>query len=143
MPGKLAVLVDLNVLLDVLQKREPFFEASAQVLGLIESGKVKGAIASHSIPTLFYLIRKDKSSADARAIITSLTQFLEIATVDQRTIEQALNLEYPDFEDAVQMMAALQCKADYLITRNGKDYTPPLIPVLQPIEFVALVGKSQ
>jgi predicted nucleic acid-binding protein len=142
MSGKPSVLVDINVLLDVLQKREPFFEASAHLLALVESGKVRGFIASHSVPTLFYLIRKDKTSADARAIITSLVQFLEIAPVDQRTIEQALNLDYPDFEDAVQMISALQCKVDYLITRNVKDYHPPLLPVMQPIDFIALTGKQ-
>lgn len=56
--------------------------------------------------------------------------------MDQGTIEQALNLDYPDFEDAVQMMAAVQCKLDFLITRNIKDYQPALLPVMAPVEFL-------
>ena len=87
------VLIDINILLDVLQMREPFFEASARILALVEAGRIKGYIAAHSVTTLFYLIQKDQSSAQARANITSLLQFLEIAPVDQNTIEQALNLE--------------------------------------------------
>jgi len=122
MPSKPTVLIDLNILLDVLQKREPFYETSARLLALIETGKIKGFIASHSITTLFYLIKKDRSTAEAKAIITNLLQFIKVATVDQSTIEQALNLDYPDYEDAVQMISAVQCKADYLITRNCKDY---------------------
>ncbi|MCX6054189.1 MAG: PIN domain-containing protein [Chloroflexi bacterium] len=137
MPNKPTVLIDLNILLDVLQKREPFFETSAHLLVLIETGKIKGYVAFHSITTLFYLIKKDRSSAEARAAITNLLQFLKIAAVEQYTIEQALNLEYRDFEDAVQMISAVQCKADYLITRNIKDYQPPLLTVLQPVEFIA------
>lgn len=139
MPSKPVVMVDFFVLLDVLQKREPFFESSTQVLSSIECGKVKGYMASHAITTLYHLIRKDRSSSDARATITNLLQFLKVAPIDQSTIEQALNLDYPDYEDAVQMICAVQCGAEYLITRNVKDFQPSLIPVLQPVEFLSIV----
>ena len=137
MPNKPAVLIDINILLDVLQKREQFYEASARMLASVEIGKVRGLVAAHSITTLFYLIRKDRSVADARATITNLLQFIEIAPIDQSTIEQALNLDYRDFEDAVQMISAVQCKVDYLITRNEKDYQPALLPILQPVDFLS------
>ena len=136
MPDKPVVLIDLNILLDVLQKREQFYEASARLLAAVELGKVRGLVAAHSITTLFYMIRKDRSVADARVTITNLLQFIEIAPVDQSTIEQALNLDYRDFEDAVQMISAVQCKVDYLITRNEKDFQPALLPVLQPVDFL-------
>ena len=136
MARKPKVMIDLNVILDVLQEREPFYEASAGLLAAVETGMIEGYLAAHSLITLFYLIQKGKSSADARAMITNLLQFLKIATIDQSTIEQSLNLDYRDFEDAVQMIAAIQCKADYLITRNIKDYKPALLPVIQPIDFM-------
>jgi len=141
MDSKPSVLIDLNIILDVLQKREPFFEASAQLLAAAETGQISGLVAAHSITTLFYLIQKDKSAADARAIITNLLQFLEIIRVQQNTIEQALNLDYRDFEDAVQMISAVQAKVDCLVTRNSKDYQPDLLPVMQPIEFLASLGS--
>lgn len=136
MAAKPAILIDINIILDVLQKREPFYSASAGLLALVETGLVKGFVSAHSITTLFYLIRKDRSAAEARATITNLLQFLEIIPTNQATIEQALNLDYPDFEDAVQMMAAVQSKADCLITRNLKDYQPALLPVMQPVDFL-------
>jgi predicted nucleic acid-binding protein len=137
MPDKPVVLIDLNILLDVLQKRERFYQASARLLAAVEVGKVRGLVAAHTITTLFYLVRKDKSAAEARATITNLLQFIEIAPIEQSTIEQALNLDYGDFEDAVQMISAVQSKADYLITRNERDYRPPLLTVLQPVDFLA------
>ncbi len=136
MANKPRVLVDINILLDVFQRREPFYEKSAGLLALIETGQIQGYIAAHGITTLFYLIQKDKSPAEARATITNLLQFIKIAPLDQSTIEQALNLDYRDYEDAVQMIAAVQCKADCLITRNVKDYQPVLLPVLQPVDFL-------
>ena len=130
------VLIDLNILLDVLQKREPFYDTSAGLLAAVETGRVQGYMAAHSLTTLFYLIQKDKSSAEARAAITNLLQFVKIAPVTQSTLEQALNLDYRDFEDAVQMISAVQCKAYYLVTRNAKDYQPALLPVMQPVDFL-------
>ena len=137
MAAKPVVLLDLNIILDVLQKREPFYESSAQVLASVETGLITGYLAAHSVTTLFYLIQKDQSASAARAAITELLQFLRIAPVNQNTIDQALNLDYQDFEDAVQMISALQSKADYLITRDISDYQPPLVPVLKPVDFLA------
>jgi hypothetical protein len=59
--------------------------------------------------------------------------------VDGSTIEGALNLPYRDFEDAVQMMAAVQAGAQYLVTRNIRDYKAGPLPALQPAELLALV----
>jgi predicted nucleic acid-binding protein len=137
MAKKPVVLIDINILLDVLQKREPFYGTSAGLLAAVETGQVQGYVAAHSLTTLFYLIQKGKSSAEARATITNLLQFIKIAPLDQSTIEQALNLDTRDFEDAVQMISAVQCKADCLVTRNVKDYQPALLPVLQPVDFLA------
>ena len=136
MARKPSILIDLNVLLDVLQRREPFYKASAELLAEVETGRVEGFIAAHSVTTLFYLIQKGNSPAHARATITNLLQFLKILPVDQNTIEQALNLNFRDFEDAVQMISAVQRKVDFLITRNVKGFQPALIPVMQPIDFL-------
>jgi predicted nucleic acid-binding protein len=137
MGNKPCILVDLNVILDVLQKREPFYDDSAQLLAMIEAGEIEGFVAAHSITTLFYLVSKDQSPATARVILTSLMQFLKIAPVDHDVIEAALNMPYKDFEDAVQMVSAMQCKANFLVTRNIKDYQPAPVTVIQPVELLA------
>lgn len=139
MAQKIKVLFDLNIILDVLQEREPFYETSAQLLACAETGKIQGFIASHSLTTLFYLIQKGKSAAHAKVTITNLLQILKVASVDQSTIEQALSLPCKDFEDAVQMMAAVQCKAGYLVTRNVKDFQPAPLSAIQPSELLSLI----
>jgi predicted nucleic acid-binding protein len=136
---KIQVLFDINIILDVLQEREAFYDFSARLLALAETGRIQGWLAAHSVTTLFYLIAKGRSSEQARVTLTSLLQFLRVATVDHHTIEQALNLPYRDFEDAVQMMAALQIRADYLLTRNVKDYQPAPLEVIQPVELLAIL----
>ena len=139
---KLQVLFDLNILLDVLQERREFYEFSARLLALAETGSIQGWLAAHSVTTLFYLISKDRSPEHARVTLTSLLQFLKIAPVNQSTVEQALNLPYRDFEDAVQAISALQLRMDYLVTRNVKDYRPAPLEVVQPVELLAILADQ-
>jgi predicted nucleic acid-binding protein len=139
MAARLKVLIDLNIILDVLQKRQPFCDSSAQLLAAAETGKLEGWLAAHSITTLFYLIAKARSPQQAKVVITDLLQFLSVAQVNQTTLEQALNLPYADFEDAMQMMAAVQSGSQYLVTRNPQDYKEGPLIVLQPAELLSLL----
>lgn len=141
MPDRIRAVIDLNIILDVLQRREPFFAASQRVMIAAEVGLIDGLVAAHSITTLFYLLAKDKSPARAHVVLTDVLQTLAVAAVDQNTIEQALNLPYSDFEDAVQMMAAVHARAQYVVTRDPADYKYGPVPALQPDEFLALLGK--
>jgi hypothetical protein len=133
------VLFDLNIILDVLQERKEFYAFSARLLAFAETGRIQGWIAAHTVATLFYLIAKDKSPEVAHVTLTNLLQILKVAPVDQMTIEQALNLPYRDFEDAVQMISALHVQADYLLTRNVRDYQPAPLEVIQPVELLAIL----
>ncbi len=133
------ILIDLNVILDVLQRREPFYDRSACVLASAETAAVDGWVAAHSLTTLFYLLARYQSAEQARVVLTDLLTFLSVACVDHAVIEQALNLPYPDFGDAVQMMAAVRCDTHYLVTRNVRDYRFGPLPVLQPAELLALL----
>jgi len=139
MASKFRVLIDLNLILDTLQQREPFYVASAQVLAYAETGLIEGLVAAHTMTTLFYLIVKDRSAKMARVALTDLLRFLSVAAIDHTTIEQALNLPYSDFEDAVQMMAAVQAGAQYVVTRNIRDYKAGPLPALQPAELLAML----
>lgn len=133
------VLIDLNVVLDVLQRREPFYSASAAVLSCAEDGHIRGLLAAHSFTTLFYLIGRSASPAHARAAVTGILDLLDVAPVAFETIDRALHLPYADFEDAVQMAAAMLAGADYLVTRDARSYRPQYVPVVTPSELLAML----
>ena len=133
------VLIDLNIILDVLQQREPFYAASAGVLATAERGQIRASIAAHTVTTLFYLIAKGQSPGSAKTLISEILRFIQIADVTQTTIESALALPMTDFEDAVQLAAAFGSRADYLVTRNIKDYPETRIQVLTPAELLTLL----
>jgi predicted nucleic acid-binding protein len=139
MASRLSILFDLNVIMDALQRREPFFATSASALACAETKRIHGWVAPHSLTTLFYLIAKYRSPDRARVAISELLTFLSVAPIDQTVIEKALNLPYDDFEDAVQMASAVGAGADYVVTRDATGYRVGPLPALEPAEMLALV----
>ena len=142
MPRRLRVLLDVNVVLDVLQRREAFFEDAAGVMAAAERGRFKGLVAAHSITTIFYLMARHTSPATARVHTVELLHILEVAPVDRQVIEQALALPYDDLEDGVQMAAAAQAGADYVVTRDRSLYAAGPLPALAPGELLALLNDA-
>jgi predicted nucleic acid-binding protein len=139
-PKKWRVLFDLNVVLDVLLKREPFFPASASLWALAEAGEIEGMLAAHSFPTLFYLYTKYENRDKANLVIRRLLKVFSVAGIDQAVIASASDLGWGDFEDAVQLAAAQYSRCDYLVTRDLKDYRPAGISIIQPADLLAVVG---
>lgn len=139
MPDACRALLDINVILDVLQRRRPFYDDSAAVLGAAESGRLTGLVAAHSVTTLFYLLAKYGSPDQARVHTLELLSVLEVAAVDRHVLDQALALPYRDLEDAVQMAAARQAGAEYLVTRDRAGYAAGPLPALAPAELLALL----
>lgn len=143
MPDRPRALFDVNVILDVLQRRDPFYEDSAAALASAETGRVAGLVSAHGVTTLFYLLAKWGSPASARVHIVDLLSVLGVATVNAHVMEQALALPYDDLEDAVQMAAARRARADYLVTRDRAGYAAGPVTAVSPTELLALLAGGQ
>jgi predicted nucleic acid-binding protein len=135
----LRLLIDTNVILDVLQRREPHFLDSARVVAAAESGRCQGVVAAHTVTTIFYLVAKYSSPETARLQISEMLRFLDVAGVDRAVLLQALTMPYADFEDAVQMTAAGAAGADFIVTRDLGDFARGPLPALTPAEALALL----
>lgn len=133
------LFIDTNVVLDVLAQREPWFDDSARLLAHVEQGGATGHIAAHTLTTLHYLLARHLGQGKTAAVLIDLTAMLRVEPVDHGVLQQALALGWRDFEDAVQAVTAAQCQADYLVTRNPRDFKQSLIPVITPAEFLALL----
>ena len=143
MVNNIRVLVDLNVIIDVMQNRQPFYEDSAGVLDAVARRVVLGWLAAHSVTTLFYVISRTRNREAAVQAVTGLLESFIVAKVDDTVIRKALSLGWKDFEDAVQMAAAVTEDIDYLITRNIKDFQSGPVPAIQPAAFLALLDSIQ
>lgn len=133
----ITVLIDTNIFIDVLQDRIPFTDNSQSVVALVVQKKIKGAVAAHSITNLWYILRKTHSDEERRNYILSLFEIFDVISIDKNRLVAALeNSNFKDFEDCLQDECACAINADYIITRNAKDFESSMVKALTPEEFL-------
>lgn len=132
------LLIDINVILDVMLAREPWARQSAQLLAAVEDGRAEGFVAAHTITTIHYIVAREKGKHVAARAVTDILRIVGVVPIGKADFHQALVLGINDFEDAVQAAAALQIGADYLITRNTKDFKSGSIEVRTPGEALTM-----
>ena len=137
----MVLLIDTNILLDVLQNREPFYEKSSRIWGLCEYGDAYGCISSLTFANIVYNMRKELTPLKIKNLVNRLTKFLGFVDLTVLDIIKAAQMHWNDFEDALQSAAAERVKADYIITRNVKDFEQSNIKALTPEDFLDLNYK--
>ncbi len=136
------VLFDTNIILDVLEKHLPFYDASRTVLESCVSGDVTGYIALHSISNIFYILRKHYSTADRRKLLLNILDLLQVAGTDHENVRNALKREdFSDFEDCLQDECAKQIHADYIVTRNINDFSTSSVPAVIPENLLKILDN--
>ena len=133
----MTVTVDLNVLLDVFQQRHPHYAASAQVMSLVVTGTLAGVCPSHGLTTLYYLVRKHATKADAEAALDRVLQHFQIGNLDAAGWQKARQLPLADFEDAAVAVIAETSGSAFIITRNVSDFTGSIVPAIAPADFLS------
>jgi predicted nucleic acid-binding protein len=133
---------DTNVLLDVLTRREPFHADSAKLWALVEAGKVSGSACAISFSNMYYVVRNLSGSRAAYRGLQLVSALFDIIPCDERIIQQAIDANLADFDDAIQFFSAVRANADYIITRDSAHFAKSHIPVAAPPEFLAGYGQQ-
>ncbi len=130
------VYIDSDIILDLLLEREGFYEYAALIFENSEKGNIYVFTSSISIANISYLIRKEiKNSKKVKEYIKNLIEFIHILSVEESTIQEALETDFLDFEDSIQYITAVQNQMDYILTRKKKDYKNSSIKVYDSKEF--------
>lgn len=135
-------LIDTNVIVDVLARREPFFADSSMVLDRAERGEFVATLCATTITTIYYLIRRQLGAAATVEKIKNLTAICSVAPVNQSVIESALQSHFEDFEDAVLHHSAVLAGADCIVTRNEGDFRDSSLLVYSPTQFLAALAQQ-
>ncbi len=135
------IFVDTNIFIDILLDREPFSESSALIYKLCENSLVEGYIAPITVNNIYYICRKAHNIAAIKAFLHKISKDFTITPMDSLSIEKANKLSTSDYEDALQYAMALQIGAEYLVTRNTKDFKHMThIKVCTPEMFISEIG---
>lgn len=136
------VLIDTNIVLDVLLRREPYFEDGARICVLSERGYIYGYVSATAVTDIFYIVNKELKNKDiVMEMIKEILKTVHIAAVTESNIHEALDLKWDDFEDSVQYIAGQNILAEYIITRNPKDYADSQIKAILPGEFLSRIAS--
>lgn len=130
------VLLDTNVVLDVLLKRQPYYFASSEIFIHSSKNNIQLFITSTIVTDLYYILSKFLSKKKAKEFLKNLLEIVDVCGVDRTIILEAMSSDFEDLEDAVQYFSSKLENIDVIVTRNKKDFKLSEIKVLTPTEFI-------
>ena len=136
------ILIDTNVVLDVILARKPWAAEGMELLDRAARGQVAGFVAAHSVTTVFYVVERAR---DRRMALGAVGDLLSVAGVEElgsADFQRAMTIGLKDFEDAVQVAAALRIGADFVVTRNARDFRGSPVATRAPGQILALLDAT-
>jgi predicted nucleic acid-binding protein len=134
------VLIDTDVILDFFFDRKPFSEDAAKILSMCENVKINGFVTSIILSNIYYLLRKTATRERVIEKLKMLLKIIDLIITDKKAVEDALNSEFKDFEDALQNFSAHNTnQIRVIITRNTKDYKTSKLAIMNPETYLKTI----
>ena len=133
------ICFDTNVVLDVLLERAPFVEPAARLLDAVSRRSIEGLLCATTLTTVDFLLVRHRNREIARQGLAWLLSIFDVAPVNRTVFDQALKIDWSDFEDAVLHEASYLADATAIVTRNTKDFNEALLHVYTPEECLAIL----
>lgn len=131
------LFIDTNILVDLLLRRMPFYNDAVKILNLRKDHQVGYCCSALSFPNVHFQIKKKYTEKESRLLLENLSAGITFISLSENIVRSGFKSDFNDFEDSLQYLSALEAKADYIITRNKKDFKKSKIPVMAPDEFLA------
>lgn len=134
------LFADTNIVIDLLARREAFFEEAAELFSIADKKQIELTVSSLTIANTSYSLLRQMDSSKAKSVLRKLKLILKILPLDDKIIGLALNDEtFPDLEDALQYFTAVENGQEVIITRNLKDFKGSKIPVMTAEQFLETI----
>lgn len=129
------LLIDANVILDVLQNREPHVKDSSIIWKLCEARQAEGFISALTFANLVYIMRKELNPGQIEEVLEKLSLIFTFTELSPSDLTSAAHQQWYDFEDALQSVTAERIHADYIVTRNVRDFPKSKVTAFTPAEL--------
>ena len=141
-------LLDTNVIVDVLQRREPWFSDGKKIFYAIANKQIIGCITAKEAADIHYFSRKQFTGqknvdAKARQVMAKLYALFELIDTLAIDCQNAIAIENNDYEDAIMIESATRAGLDCIITKNPDHFKTAAISVYSPAEFVAGLSETE
>jgi len=135
------ITIDLNVILDFLNKRNKHIQA-AKIIELCNENQIQGYICAHEITTLAYFLMKNHNNSNkVKFVLNEFLDMFKIIPITETILRKALNSKINDYEDAVIDISSQENKIDFIVTRNLDDFKKSSLKSVSPSEFLTLYKK--
>ena len=135
------LFIDTNIVLDLLSRREPFFEEAAGLFSLADKKIIELSVSSLTIANTSYILLRQMDSNKAKTILRKLRLIIKILPLDDKIVGLALNDDtFSDFENGLQHFSAIENNQDIIITRNLKDFKNSKLPVMTAKQFLEIIN---
>ena len=136
-------LIDTCVIVDVLQKREPFYKASMDIVLAISNRRFPGVLTAKSVTDVYYILRRSlHNEEEVRKLLRVLFTLFDVEDTFSADCRLALGSPMKDYEDAIMVQTAIRIGADCIVTSNLKDYRLAALPVFSPEEFLEKLAEE-
>ena len=131
------LFIDTNIVIDLLAKREPFYDEAAMLFTLADKQKIRLSVSALTLANTNYILLQSKKSEEAKLILRKLKLIVQVLSLDEKIVGLSLNdNDFKDYEDALQYFTALENGVDAIITRNLKDFQKAKLPVMTASQFL-------
>lgn len=129
-------LIDTCVIVDVLQKREPFYKSAMDIVLAVSNRRCLGVLTAKSVTDVYYILRRSiHKEEEVRKLLRILFTLFDVEDTFSTDCQLALGSPMKDYADAIMVQTAIRVSADCIVTRNLKDYRFSALPVFSPDEF--------
>jgi predicted nucleic acid-binding protein len=136
------ILIDTNVVIDLLAQRDPFYKNTSRLFTLASKKLITAYVSSLTLVTTHFIVSRELSESETRKVIRKFKSIANVLDLKDTYLNQALDSEFKDFEDAIQYHTALSNNLDAIITRNKRDFKKSHIPVYTTEEYLELYFKK-
>ena len=131
------ILLDTNIIIDLLAKREPWYNEAARLFSLADKKSVEIYTSALSFANTHFILLRQLKPEQAKQVLRKLKVMIHVSDLTDKILELSLNDdEFEDFEDAIQYFTAIENEAEIIITRNLKDYSKSKLPVMTADQFL-------
>ena len=136
-------MLDTNVIVDALQRREPWARDAEEIFRAAANCRFTGCITAKACADIHYLTRRcTHSERIARETLNKLFVLFDLLDTAAVACKRALAFETADYEDAMLIETILREDVDCIVTRNLDDFKRSPVRVYAPEDFLGLLARE-
>lgn len=140
----ISALFDTCVVIDLLQKREPFFEDAHALFLAVANERIQGVLSSKTVLDVYYIMHHANHSAEkTREVLNALFSLFTVADTTAEDCRKAVLSGAADYEDAVLAETAKREGVSCIVTRNLTDFAKAGVTVRLPEELRKQIGEQK